>query len=74
MERVGRGRFFISYAHGVARDEELCLRFADALTRTGHDVFFDQAVTFGADWAEGIERQLGACDFFLFLRGVGYSF
>jgi len=67
MRSAGRGTFFISYAHGSAEDEALCARFADALAAKGHEVFCDQRIIVGMDWAEEIERRLHECDFFLLL-------
>ena len=63
----GRRRFFISYAHGSAEDEQLRTRLADALASDGHEVFFDEKMKFGSKWADEIERQLRECDFFLLL-------
>lgn len=60
----GRRRFFISYAH---EDAPLLAKFVQDIEKAEHEVFFDERIPIGSTWADEIERQLQACDFFLLL-------
>lgn len=62
---VGR-RVFISYRH-VKPDEDLALALEQVLMADGCQVFVDRRIVLGAEWAEEIDRQLHAAEFFVVL-------
>lgn len=55
-------KIFISYAHD---DTAVVIDVARALDI--HDVWFDHRLSVGKDWWDEIERQIGACNCFIFL-------
>lgn len=59
-----RARIFISYKRDVEPDEPLALQVFQALSRQ-HDVFIDQTMLVGTQWAERIEVELRRSDFLI---------
>lgn len=55
-------KIFISYAHN---DTAVVIDVARALDI--HDVWFDHRLSVGKEWWDEIERQIGACNCFIFL-------
>jgi class 3 adenylate cyclase len=58
---------FISYKRDTADDEPLTLRLHDAFEQAGHNVFIDQRIKVGVEWAREIQRQIEASDFLIVL-------
>lgn len=68
LRSVGRqARIFISYKRHTAPDEPLALRLRTMLDAAGHQVFIDQKLLPGVEWATEIHRQIEASDFMLVL-------
>ncbi|MGH8657785.1 MAG: AAA-like domain-containing protein [Gammaproteobacteria bacterium] len=59
-------RVFISYRH-VKPDEDVALALEHALNADGHEVFVDRRILVGTQWAEEIDRQIRAAQFFVVL-------
>ncbi|MBD1996135.1 AAA-like domain-containing protein [Leptolyngbya sp. FACHB-541] len=59
-----RSRIFISYKRGVEPDEPVALEVFKALS-AAHDVFIDQVMLVGTQWAERIEAELRRSDFLI---------
>jgi hypothetical protein len=57
-------KVFISYKRNVEPDEPLALRLYEA-SREHCDVFIDQQMPVGTDWAERIQAELEACDYLI---------
>lgn len=64
---LGQATIFLSYKRNVMPDEPLAQRLYQALRAAGHRVFLDQTMPVGVTWAQEIERQIAACDFFMVL-------
>jgi hypothetical protein len=63
----GKYRILVSYEHGVEPDEGLAKQLVTRLTKAGHNVFIDQMMRIGVDWASEIQRQIEASDFIVVL-------
>jgi len=57
-------KVFISYKRNVEPDEPLALRLCEAL-REHCEVFIDQKMPVGTDWAERIQAELETCDYLI---------
>lgn len=55
-------RVFLSYKRGADPDELLARRLDKALREIGHQVFIDQRIVVGSEWAKTIEREIDASD------------
>jgi AAA-like domain/TIR domain len=60
-------RVFISYRHGAEPDEALAKQLAAQIAKAGHNVFIDQMMQIGVEWATDIQRQIEASDFVIVL-------
>jgi hypothetical protein len=60
-------RLFISYSHKAKSDIDLAAALFRRLEAAGYEVFIDQAITIGTDWAAEIERRIDWCDALLVL-------
>ena len=60
-------KFFISYARGEQDDEELASSLHRGLMDAGHEVFIDQGIQVGSEWAEEISRRIEWCDLMIVL-------
>src|SRR5262249_50832995 len=66
LRALGRKkRVFICYKRNVEPDEPLAIELYKRLTQAGHEVFIDQTLQIGVEWAKEIERQIESCDFFI---------
>lgn len=59
-------RIFISYKRDVEPDEEVALQIKQALS-PHHQVFIDEKILVGTDWAELIEAEIREADFLIVL-------
>ena len=57
-------KVFLSYKRNVEPDEPLALQLYEAL-RKYCDVFIDQTLPVGTDWAERIQAELETCDYLI---------
>lgn len=64
---ISSAHIFISYKRNVDPDEPLALRLRSVLEEAGHNVFIDQKISVGLDWAAEIHRQIEISDFLLVL-------
>jgi hypothetical protein len=62
-----KARVFISYKRNAAPDEPLAKQLYDTLTQANHDVFIDQRMPVGIEWAREIEQQISTSDFLVVL-------
>ena len=60
-------RAFVSYKRGLDPDERMAKRIVAALEGVGHEVFIDQHMLVGEEWAKEIERQIARSDFLVVL-------
>lgn len=58
---------FISYKRNITPDEPLAKRLSVALKQAGHQIFIDQSMKIGTEWAKEIEHQISTSDFMLVL-------
>lgn len=59
-------RVFISYRR-TDPDQDLANSLAQTLEQANHEVFWDNYITLGEDWAEVIEREIREAEFFVVL-------
>ena len=59
-------RIFISYKRDMEPDEPVALQILEALEEQ-HNVFLDQTMLVGTQWAERIEAEIGQADIFIAL-------
>jgi MinD-like ATPase involved in chromosome partitioning or flagellar assembly len=65
MDRLASpAHIFICYERNVEPDEPLALQLYEAL-REHCDVFIDQTMLVGTNWAERIQAELETCDYFI---------
>ena len=57
-------RIFITYKHNATADELLANEFAKLLGEN-HEVFFDQQLSIGVNWAKTLENQIKESDFLI---------
>ncbi|MBN1935995.1 MAG: AAA-like domain-containing protein [Anaerolineae bacterium] len=60
-------RVFISYKHNTDQDEPLAMYLTRFLSDRGRQVFIDQRMTAGIEWAQEIHDQIARSDFFIVL-------
>jgi hypothetical protein len=66
-------KLFVSYKRNVEPDEPLARQIVAALTSRGHDVFIDQRLQIGQEWAKEIERRVRTSDYLIVLLTAASS-
>jgi hypothetical protein len=65
--RALKARVFISYKRHAKPDAALAKRIYTEIQQAGYDVFIDQTITVGQEWARMIEQQIESSDFMIVL-------
>jgi len=66
-------RIFLSYKRNVEPDQPLALKVMQSLSSQGHDVFIDQVLTVGQEWAREIEQQVRQADYLVVFLSAASS-
>jgi AAA-like domain/TIR domain len=66
-------KVFISYKRNVDPDQRVAALVCNALQRAGHQVFIDQTLTIGQEWAREIERKVRESDFVIVFLSLASS-
>jgi hypothetical protein len=67
MVQTRTARIFLSYKRHAEPDQTLAGAIAAGLSDAGHDVFTDQRLTVGQEWAREIESQVSRADYLIVL-------